>query len=332
MEPADLKDYIFAQEEKRERVTVNRFIATQGSLLAGRFTRPLGWSLPFMWLGLRIPHRRLLRGYNCPPKKFKGDVDILGGCLEPVSPEEYERCKAILWEEDKRINVTLPEEYRKNEVSPPAPYYISRLVVESSKIKWPPDLTHIAATEVKAAYYDKTAVLKHKESEYNGRDQAKTLCRMGFDRVGLMRFVVTEPIDSGKFNPWMIAAHRSSKAMDEYLSHPDPQKQGIYFEPHDPYGTLLISNGAVLGKLEDMAGDVTAKWLHQPPPNPYKEQAAELRAVVEKNLRDIMSCHPVPTSFPILILACSDNNCGNVYVAAVPNPDQPCPACGQKPY
>lgn len=332
MEPAKLKDYISEQGNKRERVTVNRLVAARGGLLGGRFTRPLGWGLPFSWLGLRIPHRRLLRGYDCPPKRFKGDVDVLGGPLEPASPEEYERCRAILLEESKRVDATLPEEYREEEVSEPAPYYVSMLLVESGKIKWPPDLSHVAAAEVKAARYDRTGDLKHRESEYSGRDQAEELCRMGFDRVALMKFVVTEPVDSGDLNPWAVASHRSSRAMDEYLSHPDPRKQGVYCEPGDPYGTLLISSGAVLGKLEDMAGDMTGQWLRQPPPNRYREQATELRAVIEENLREVMSRRPVPTSVPVLVLACSDDGCGNVYVAGLPDPDQPCPACGNPPY
>lgn len=285
MEPANLKDYIFAQEQDRERVTINRFFADQGALLGHPFNARMEWNLPFMWLGLRLPHERLLSRCNRPPKKFRGDVDVMGGSLEPVSYEEYKRCLNYLIEEGKRLRLELPEEYRYDEEEPPPPHNdASKLIVELGKIKWPPSLSYIAATEVKAAYYNARGDLKGKGSEYNGRDQAKELCEMGFDRVGLARFIVTEPTDSGQNNPWMVASDRSSRAMDKYLDHPNPQKRGIHIEEEDPFGTVLISNGAVLGKLEHMAGGMTWDWLREPPLNPYRSQASEIRRAIEETL------------------------------------------------
>lgn len=333
MESANLKDYIFAQEQDRERVTINRFFADQGALLGRPFNSRLGWNLPFMWLGLRLPHERLLSHYNRPPKKFRGDVDVMGGALEPVSREEYERCLNYLIEEGKRLRAELPEEHRyDNEEEIPPPHNLaSKMVVELGKIKWPPRLTYIAATEVKAAYYNARGDLKGKGSEYNGRDQARELCEMGYDRVALSRFIVTEPTESGTFNPWMVASARSSRAMDEYLDHPDPQKHGIYIEEQDPYGTILISNGAVLGKSEHMAGGMTSKWLLEPPLNPYQSHTVDIRRAMEETLLEVMSRHPVPLTYPVLVLACSDRVCGNLYVATRPNPEEVCPLCHKPP-
>src|SRR5215210_5870028 len=108
----------------------------------------------------------------------------------------------------------------------------------------------------------------------------------------------------------MVAGARSSRAMDEYLDEP----KGILVKDDDPFGTVLVSDGSVLGKLEHHAGSTSAQWLKTPPENPYKEGAAEIRKVIEGNLTEVMSKYPVPRSFPVLILACSDDKCGNLYV------------------
>jgi hypothetical protein len=86
MEMADREDYIFAQEQNRELLTINRFFADRLSFLGQWFALTLKWELPYVWLGLRIPHERLLRGFSRAPKKFLGDVDVFGACLETSSP------------------------------------------------------------------------------------------------------------------------------------------------------------------------------------------------------------------------------------------------------
>src|SRR5205085_9201599 len=144
----------------------------------------------------------------------------------------------------------------------------------------------------------------------------------------------TEPINAPGYHPWMVAGARSSKAMDEYLEEP----KGILFREDDPHGTVLISDGSVPGKLEHHAGSTSAKWLKNPPENPYKEQAADIRKAIKQNLLEVMSRYPVPRSVPVLILACSDDKCGNLYVTGMfldlitgessfPN----CPNCGKPP-
>lgn len=46
MEKVDLKDYIFAQEQNREALTINRFFADRLSVLGLWFARTLTWGLP----------------------------------------------------------------------------------------------------------------------------------------------------------------------------------------------------------------------------------------------------------------------------------------------
>jgi hypothetical protein len=193
-------------------------------------------------------------------------------------------------------------------------------------MKWPPDLSYIAAVEVKAAYYNAAGDLKAAGGKRKGHDQAGELCRMGFDRVALARFVVTEPVVSENYHPWMLASARSRMARDDYLD----ESQGILFKEDDPFGTVLVSGGAVPGKLEHMAGTTSAEWLRKPPDNPFKKEAGAVRRAVEENLLEVMSRHPFPRTFPVLILACSDGKCGHLYVTGA-DPDAACPNCGKPP-
>lgn len=315
MEQAEPKDYIYAHEQDRESVLIKRLFADQGPHLTNWFRPTLGWNLPVVWLGLRIPHERLLRGYSRPPKKFLGDVDVFGASLQVSSDDEY------------RCHVQKVAELCDSETHPTQVQWLAALdFIYDGKIKWPPDLTYVAAVEVKAAYYDADGNLKAAGNKFNGRNQARELCRMGFDRVALARFVVTEPVVSEKYHAWMLASARAGMARDDYM---DEQK-GIFIKEDDPYGTVLISGGAVPGKLEHRAGTSSAEWLRKPPDNPLKKEAESVRRAVEKNLLEVMSRYPFPRTFPVLILACSDNRCGHLYITGA-DPDAACPNCGKPP-
>jgi hypothetical protein len=327
MKPPKLNEYIFAQEQDRELVTIRRFFAGHGGTLTNWFWPTLKWSMPFVWLGLRIPHERLLRGYKRHPKKFLGDVDVFGASLQASSIDEYRRYY-------KEVEELFTEGGTRQVGAGRVEESVIQGMISEGKTKWPPDLSYIAATEVKAAYYSAGADLKATGNKHNGRTQARELCEMGFDRVALARFVVTEPVDVPGHHPWMVAGARSSRAMDEYLSEP----KGILVKEGDPFGTMLVSDGSVLGKLEHHAGSISADWLKNPPENPYKERAAEVRKVIEANLTEVMSKYPFPRMFPVLILACSDDKCGNLYVTGTyfdfttgENTLPECPNCGKPP-
>lgn len=327
MDPPTLKEYIFAQEKNRELVTIRRFFACHGGLLSNWFAPALGWCMPFVWLGLRIPHGRLLCGYKCPPKKFLGDVDVFGASLQASSIDEY-------WRYYKEVEELFTKGGTRQVGAGRVEEAVANGMILEGKIKWPPDLSYIAASEVKAAYYSANADLKAAGNKHNGRSQSLELCEMGFDRVALTRFVVTEPVDVPGQHPWMVAGARSSQAMDEYLS----EAKGILIKDNDPFGTVLVSDGSVLGKLEQYAGGISASWLRNPPENPYKEQAADIRRVIEENLTEVMSKYQFPRTFPVLILACSDDKCGHLYVTGAcfdvltgENHLPECPRCGKPP-
>jgi hypothetical protein len=312
---ADLEDYIFAQEQNREMVTIKRFFADPASFLGHWFAPTLKWELPYVWLGLRIPHQRLLRGFNRPPKRFLGDVDVFGACLETSSLSEYQEYLT-------KFKALFPPTAHPTQIMS---LTIQTMIAEG-KAKWPPSLSYITAAEVKAAYYNAAGDLKAAGDKYNGRSQALELCRMGFDRVALARFVVTEPVHSGRHHPWMIASARGGKAMDEYTD----ESKGIFVANDDPYGTILISTGAVLGKLEQMAGGTSGEWLQEAPDNPYRQQASAVREAIETNLQDLFDRHEFPRTFPVLILACSDEKCGHLYISGA-NANAVCPNCGKPP-
>lgn len=140
MERADPKDYIWAQERNRESVLIRRFFADQLSHLGHWFWPTLRWSLPVVWLGLRIPHERLLRGYNRPAKKFLGDVDVFGGSLQASSQEEYRHYL-------DKVRELLSSKAHPTQVE----WFATQDMIADGKAKWPPDLSYIAAAEVKAA-------------------------------------------------------------------------------------------------------------------------------------------------------------------------------------
>lgn len=315
MKPPNRSDYIFAQEKRREVVTINRFFAGYSGDLSRWFSPTLKWDLPFVWLGLRIPHERLLRGFSGRPKPFLGDVDVLGANLEASSPQEYKDYV------DKVAEIFEHQGHPSQIINQAVQW-----MIREGKVKWPPDLSYIAATEVKAAYFSADLDLKAAGDKYNGRHQAGELCEMGFDRVALARFVVTEPVEVEGHHPWRVASVLSSMAMKDYLD----DAKGIFIKENDPYGTILITTGAVLGKLEHFAGSMGAKWLQEVPDNPLREQAAESHKVIETNLLYVMRQFPFPNTFPVLILACSDDKCGYLYVTGA-GPDANCPQCGKEP-
>jgi hypothetical protein len=89
LKPPSRDDYIFAQGKCRERIAINRLIASRGGAIEDALNEPLHWALPWAWLGLRIPQRRLLRGLELPANKFRGEVDVFGAALLLASQEEY---------------------------------------------------------------------------------------------------------------------------------------------------------------------------------------------------------------------------------------------------
>lgn len=147
---------------------------------------------------------------------------------------------------------------------------------------------------------------------------------MGLDRVALVRLLVTEPVAPGEIHPWIESGIRSGDAADE-------MRQKRRAEEDDPFGTLLFSVGAVAGGLEHERGSTTeCEPLRPVPKNPLREKASGVRNIVERNLHELMSRYQAPRGVPALILASSDEACGNLYLA-IANPDVPCPQCGRPP-
>ena len=315
LKPPSRDDYIFAQGKRRERTAINRLIASRGGAIKDALNEQLRWALPWAWIGLRVPQRRLLRGLELPANKFRGDVDVFGAALRPASLEEY------------NCFVTEAAEQLGAEAHPSWHHQIaSMMVLERRRLKWPPDMTYIAASEVKVAYYDADSNLKATGagSQQSDRTQARWLCKMGFDRVALTRILVTEPVAPSRMHPWMEAAARSSDAGDEL------RDKGVRLATDDPFGTLMVLMGSVPGGLEDMRGSTSWQWLQDVPDNPLKDEAADLRRIIERNLLEVISGYPIPVNVPVLILSCSDETCSELYVSET-GPEKKCPKCGKEP-
>lgn len=86
-----------------------------------------------------------------------------------------------------------------------------------------------------------------------------------------------------------------------------------------------------MGGLEHERGSITeCEPLRPVPENPLREKASDVRKIVERNLHKLMSRYQAPRGVPALILACSDDACGNLYLA-IANPDVPCLQGGRSP-
>lgn len=175
-----------------------------GSGIKEALNSQLRWSLPWAWIGLRIPQRRLLRGTELPPKKFLGNIDVFGAPLQALSLDEY---NDFVKEAAEQLNGEGHPSWHH--------YFASLMVLERRRLQWPPNLDFIAATEVKVAYYTADGTLKASGlgSQQSDRTQARNLCKIGFDRVALTRMIVTEPVAPSQMHPWMEAAARSANVV-----------------------------------------------------------------------------------------------------------------------
>lgn len=196
-------DYIFAQGNKRERTAINRLIADRSSSLSTPLQEQLGLSLPWCWLGLRIPQRALLEGLELKEKQFLGDIDILGGNLQANSEEQF---------------LEYVENYKNDKAHPSWAYkFAAEKILWEGKTKWTPSFDHIVAIECKASYFSSDETLKATGigGQHGQRLQAKQLCELGFNKVALLRIITTEPIESKIIHPWTEAGKRSHTALDE---------------------------------------------------------------------------------------------------------------------
>ena len=101
-------------------------------------------------------------------------------------------------------------------------------------------------------------------------------------------------------------------------------------EEKDPFGTVLVSVGAVSGGLEDNRKALSWRWIKAVPENPLFEQSEKIRKTIEKNLKEIMDKFPIPRNTPVLLLACSNKRCKYIYITET-NFDVHCPQCKSLP-
>lgn len=305
-------DYIFAQGEERERTAIYRLIADSSSSLSSVFYEQLGLALPWCWLGIGIPQRALLEGLQLSKNQFNGDIDFFGGNLQPNSEQTF---------------LQYVEEF-SNEKSHPswAHKLASEQILFRGEIKWIPSLDFISASECKAHYLNAKGDLKAtgiNGQQHHRTKQTRELCELGFNKVALSRIIVTEPINSQIYHPWLEASARGSYASDKL-------EKIIDVDENDPFGTVIISVGAVFGGLEDARGSLSSKWLKVVPKNPLAEKASPIRKIMEHNLAKIMSQFPVPRNIPVLLLACSNKKCKYIYISET-NLNILCPLCKSQP-
>jgi hypothetical protein len=288
-----------------------RLIADSSSSLSGIIYEQLGLALPCCWLGIRIPQRALLKGLKLSKSEFTGDIDFFGGNLQPESNEKY---------------LQYVEEFKDEKAHPSWAYKFAQMqILHRGEIKWIPSFDYTAASECKAHYLNADGKLKATSigRQKHHRKQAKELCELGFDKVALIRIVVTEPINSTKIHPWLEASNRGNFASDKL-------EKEIKVDETDSFGTMIVSVGAIAGGLEEARGSVSCKYLKDVPQNPLIKKATAIRKVMEDNLANIMNQFPTPKNIPVLLLACSNKSCQHIYITET-NLNIICPRCNSQP-
>jgi hypothetical protein len=64
--------------------------------------------------------------------------------------------------------------------------------------------------------------------------------------------------------------------------------------------------------------------------NRFAKALMDVRLAIERNLIEVFERHEFPRTFPVLILGCSHDTCGSLYIAGA-NPQALCPDCGGQP-
>ena len=287
--------------KERERIAVNRiFTTTTNPFVEFQGVRELfpgfqGWSdvskitLPWAVVGLRLPFRHVVDDWE------EGDIDVL---LIPIEPREFVK-------------------HIQGERFAPSLDYMEAIEVKYSLLNRENNLKSPLGFNVKGQW-------KQRKKQKNARESALKLCRAGFDQVAVLDIVSTEPKENfsrGSIS-WFIAGEDAYKARRKL----EPQ---IHFEDTDPFGTILLTLGAVPAHREDTAGSGPSLLIKKtPPPNPLKAQGIRFRKALEGRLQEIFSRGLEKLNPPVLVLACS--KCPNIYISKV-GPDAYCPVCNSKP-
>ncbi|TMQ12951.1 MAG: hypothetical protein E6J91_19910 [Deltaproteobacteria bacterium] len=172
-------------------------------------------------------------------------------------------------------------------------------LVWNGKMKWPPDFSAgFTAAEVKVAKFAADGRLQATQdgSQEKIRGQTRRLCDQGFDRVALIRALVTEAASVPGWHPWMAAGAIARQGGSQLA-----QLLGI--NAVDPFGTLLAGLGAIPGRPESEAGVGNICIIKPTPDNPLRADpdVDERRRHILDVLGRELAAFPVPTSNPVVI-------------------------------
>lgn len=305
--------YLFAQEQVRERATVERLLLSQGGagIAGGVLASQLRWQGCFSWYAVRVPTERVLPA-GVDPSQFPGDIDLMGG---PLS-----------WDAAALARVTTELGTRYPGLHPSHWEHIAlRGAGSESVVTWPPPLDFISAAEVKSAFVDAAGVLRGFRGGLvdRARRQAGGLTRMGFDRAALLWLAVTEPVRSSEeVNPWMLAGSRAIDGISQLRRKLEAHADGT------GYGEIILSAGAVPGGLEHMRGTQTGD-IHRVALDRQRiagSESALVRASIEAAITEAFNQYDRCPSLPVVIRACTRSTCQSLFVASPPELPV-CPRC-----
>lgn len=271
---------------------------------------PMGWCSPKAWLAVSIPTDRLLRGGD---GDWPGDIDVMGGPLS-IDPS---RLDSFLAEARSLVPSNTSDGWL---------HQLVWAIAESRQgVVWPPSLDFISAAEVRSSWYQADGTMKNaglgasQMRRYGAKSRG--LCRMGFDRVALMRFQVGEVAATPGVHPWIGAAARTTEPHDRMVREGAPEQDA-------PYGSIVVSMAPVGTRREQDAGATGVRFQNGGARNNMRSDpvARARRREIEAGLAPCFS-EPIPARRPAVLLACRSSECRRLYWARTDISDV-CPDCG----
>lgn len=195
----------------------------------------------------------------------------------------------------------------------------------------------VVAIEIKTMLYNKNKELFSRKfslqnisqpdkKQHKIRRQVIKLCELGFNDVCLLYILISEPIDIqyGNIMDWINAGDFVVAGLDKYRNQ-------IRSDDNDRFTTMSLNIGSMGHKPENMAGTIITHVFNKPQVNSTLDRRNKFRIALEEKIGNLFPFQVQGTNIPLIIRACSDYKCQNLYVYSIRH-DINCPRCGAKPH
>lgn len=254
------------------------------------FYRQFGIPEPFCWVGIRLPLPELV-------PSMRGDVDLCWGPM--IRSIKATSSKEGLWVFQRYGSIT-------------------KEFLDGSEWIWPPRLDRLEAFEFKThpVHVDGHVRRKGDQSKprSSGDQQAKLLCRAGFDRVTLVDLMAAEPADALGSNPWLSGAAVAGKGSSVL-------RREIRLREKTPYGRVVCEWSQVSWKDPEHAGGFGVPRTFRGSPANHLlglEDVMKNRNMLNERFAAIFSrFHSAEVPFPVFLRYCG--KCRSFYTTKSPD-------------